>query len=500
MDEPPADRERPGSGEAGLETGLLGEKTANSRITREILGLLPCHFSLEMLGSGHSCKIHEQEETLMEKRTMGSFLAALRKANGLTQKELAEQLNVSDRSVSRWERDEGAPDLSLIPVIAEFFGITCDELLQGQRKAQDAQEEGNTLSPKGEKQREHLLNMGLAKYKNLSLISVGLILCGLVGALAANFAFLQGRVGFYIGLTFILGADVTQAAFVDHALLAVSDEEIAGDRRKSYRRSVYRRAAAVWAASILLIAVLLPLAAATLFDTGLQAGAFAAYGLACGGIALAAMALIFWCLYPWMVRRGVVELPEDKAQRHLALHRLQGKIALVLAAAILLILAVELGTARFWGVDYMALGQTFEDYDSFAAFMETPVEPSSRQHSGDMDIAPQHGLNDGGEGYESRIGNTVTWYDEQGLPIRGQLVDDQGNVLCDYKIHNKQILEIRTGESEELLPITVVTEEDYWGAFDRQERYLYAFAGAYALACVGAAAAYLILRKRGTNK
>ena len=71
----------------------------------------------------------------MEKKTMGSFLAALRRASGMTQKELAERLNVSDKSVSRWERDDGAPDLALIPVIAEVFGVTCDELLRGERGA-----------------------------------------------------------------------------------------------------------------------------------------------------------------------------------------------------------------------------------------------------------------------------------------------------------------------------------------------------------------------------
>ena len=69
----------------------------------------------------------------MEKKTMGSFIAALRRASGMTQKELAERLNVSDKSVSRWERDDGAPDLALIPVLAEIFGVTCDELLRGER-------------------------------------------------------------------------------------------------------------------------------------------------------------------------------------------------------------------------------------------------------------------------------------------------------------------------------------------------------------------------------
>lgn len=82
----------------------------------------------------------------MEAKTMGRFMAALRKANGMTQKELAEKLNVSDKSVSRWETDEGSPDLSLIPVIAEIYGVTCDELLRGERKPQQS---GWIGSPKG---------------------------------------------------------------------------------------------------------------------------------------------------------------------------------------------------------------------------------------------------------------------------------------------------------------------------------------------------------------
>ena len=59
----------------------------------------------------------------MEKKTIGKFIAALRKANGMTQKELGEKLFVSDKTVSRWECDECTPELSLIPSIAEIFGI-----------------------------------------------------------------------------------------------------------------------------------------------------------------------------------------------------------------------------------------------------------------------------------------------------------------------------------------------------------------------------------------
>lgn len=73
----------------------------------------------------------------MEKKTIGKFIAALRKANGMTQRELGEQLFVSDKTVSRWECDECTPELSLIPTIAEIFGITTDELLRGERSSPD---------------------------------------------------------------------------------------------------------------------------------------------------------------------------------------------------------------------------------------------------------------------------------------------------------------------------------------------------------------------------
>lgn len=70
----------------------------------------------------------------MEKKTIGALIAALRRANGMTQRDLADRLHVSDKTVSRWERDEGTPDLALIPVIAEIFCVSCDELLRGERK------------------------------------------------------------------------------------------------------------------------------------------------------------------------------------------------------------------------------------------------------------------------------------------------------------------------------------------------------------------------------
>ena len=71
----------------------------------------------------------------MSNKSIGSFLAELRKEKGLTQRDLADYLNVSDKTVSHWECDKYSPDISVIPILAEFFGISCDELLRGERKS-----------------------------------------------------------------------------------------------------------------------------------------------------------------------------------------------------------------------------------------------------------------------------------------------------------------------------------------------------------------------------
>ena len=60
---------------------------------------------------------------------IGENLKKQRKMRDLTQEELANILGVSFQSVSKWEREEGYPDMELLPAIAEFFGITIDELM-----------------------------------------------------------------------------------------------------------------------------------------------------------------------------------------------------------------------------------------------------------------------------------------------------------------------------------------------------------------------------------
>lgn len=70
----------------------------------------------------------------MDVQKIASLIAKLRKEKGLTQKQLAQQFGISDKSVSKWERAETMPDISLLPEIAAFFGISVDRLLEGDRE------------------------------------------------------------------------------------------------------------------------------------------------------------------------------------------------------------------------------------------------------------------------------------------------------------------------------------------------------------------------------
>ena len=65
----------------------------------------------------------------MATKTMGEKISALRKEKGMTQRQLAELMNVTDKAVSKWERDLSCPDIHSIPALAQALGVTAEELL-----------------------------------------------------------------------------------------------------------------------------------------------------------------------------------------------------------------------------------------------------------------------------------------------------------------------------------------------------------------------------------
>ena len=74
----------------------------------------------------------------MDQQKIGSFLRELRGEQGLTQEQLAEILGVSNRSVSRWENGRNMPDFDLLMRLARQYGVTIEEILDGERRAEIA--------------------------------------------------------------------------------------------------------------------------------------------------------------------------------------------------------------------------------------------------------------------------------------------------------------------------------------------------------------------------
>lgn len=77
----------------------------------------------------------------MEQIKIGAFLKELRKAKGLTQEQLAEKLNVSSRTVSRWETGSNMPDISILVEIADFYDVSIPEIICGERKSETMDQE-----------------------------------------------------------------------------------------------------------------------------------------------------------------------------------------------------------------------------------------------------------------------------------------------------------------------------------------------------------------------
>ena len=73
----------------------------------------------------------------MKKETMGMMIAARRKERGMTQRELAEQMGVTDKAVSKWERDLSYPDINSLPKLAEVFEMSVDDLKQVKRDSME---------------------------------------------------------------------------------------------------------------------------------------------------------------------------------------------------------------------------------------------------------------------------------------------------------------------------------------------------------------------------
>lgn len=429
----------------------------------------------------------------MEKKSIGSFIAALRKASGLTQRELAERLNVSDKAVSRWEREESLPDLSLIPAIAEIFGVTADELLRGERR-----KEGESLpraGEKSEKQLKNLINRSLLRFNNRSIIAAGVTLAGLIAAMVANVGFNKAWVAFFIALVFYLAAALCETGFTVAAMAALNVEEDCAALQDA-RRRILNRALLVFGLVIVLFAATVPL---IIFPynayQGLTGDSWLVNGAICGCYGLLASMFVAWLSVGIAVKRGLFSLD--------ARQRARRRLRVISVLATLGIMGLTLVANILLTEDTSMYADTivFDNYEDFTAYM-MQKETVGEQYGTNIATGAEVSIDQYGNLIIDRQSDDIIYYDEDGNPTTEkksrmqEIVNAEGETVLRYYRRNDNAVIVRYEASDTCLPITVITQDALNSAHRTVRKLDNVFAALYIAELIAAIVIYIIKSRR----
>lgn len=165
----------------------------------------------------------------MDQKKIGSFLKNLRKEKELTQEQLAEHFNVSNRTISRWETGSNMPDLSLLIELADFYDVEIREIINGERKSEKMnQEEKETMTLVAD-YAENERNILLKRLRNISIVGlVAMIVMAVLTRSNIHLPVVDYISGFSFGLAF---AALLVAIFYSTGVLANIKKDQARERR-----------------------------------------------------------------------------------------------------------------------------------------------------------------------------------------------------------------------------------------------------------------------------
>ncbi|MBQ7086696.1 MAG: helix-turn-helix transcriptional regulator [Clostridia bacterium] len=425
----------------------------------------------------------------MEKKTIGAFIAALRKANGMTQKDLAEKLNVSDKTVSRWERNDSAPDLSVIPVIAEIFGVTCDELLRGERRPAEERTESTEAetTAKGEKQKQRLLKSSLSQYRTRTYISMGISVIGMIAVLIGNLAFLKAVLGFLLGAVFFAVSVMCQAIFINRAFNSVEDAEINTDEILKYKYDVIMLGEKSFGLNAVFTGFASPLVMMDAY-VGVSADNMFIFGIIGVAIALAVYSVVCFFVNGRLLKNGVCRPDAETEEKYFYNRNLKLNIVSNMAIILVFTMVVHfIGSAYWWSASAFADGIVFNDYESFIAYMEQDI-PYPNYTGSDtevQEVEPPAYYNANGEEITEEEAKTE------------QLYDINHNVVCEYVRRNHSVTQISYESKEgDILPIRVRTYDDLRQANAKGNIINVCFFGVYVVEITAAFVIYFRKRAR----
>ncbi len=135
----------------------------------------------------------------LDKEKFGDFIAKLRKEQGLTQRELAERLFVSDKAVSKWERGQSLPDITMLNPLAEALEVTSAELLNCGRLEENEKIDASQVDELVEKAIELNKEPDISKRKRFKIY----VICLIIGAAATYYFYKNNGAQYYQSLIVI---------------------------------------------------------------------------------------------------------------------------------------------------------------------------------------------------------------------------------------------------------------------------------------------------------
>lgn len=118
----------------------------------------------------------------MDQIKIGAFLKELRKEKNLTQEQLAEKLNVSGRTISRWETGSNMPDISLAVELSEFYQVSIPEIINGERKSEKMNQETKEIALKMAEYSNHEVKAKAKHIISILMVTFGIFI--IISALA----------------------------------------------------------------------------------------------------------------------------------------------------------------------------------------------------------------------------------------------------------------------------------------------------------------------------
>lgn len=149
----------------------------------------------------------------------GEFLKSLRISKGLTQMELAEYLNVSNKTVSKWENGLGIPEVATLVILADFYDISVDDILRGSKRTSKNPEKEAYIS-------NYIVSKIKNNYINLLIVSIGIWLLSNVTIIVLGEMTTNSSLGMGVGVIIIVIGLIIQGININHLRLQVKEIDL----------------------------------------------------------------------------------------------------------------------------------------------------------------------------------------------------------------------------------------------------------------------------------